>query len=182
MSEQTTPPIGVSVVVRLKAAHHDYPAGTYALVIDQAPNGRDRYRVMIPGDPLTFTPHVSDLDVVQGVDPQSWWRSSKVDRFAAGRAQAATDARLMAQGWLALAKLDEHADRATGPLRSSDAFWCGPCSKFTAALLRGTPPAEALGLRCPDAQEWQRRVDAAIELAKAEGLAVGDQSKDPGHA
>lgn len=75
-------PIGVSAVVRLKRAWQDYPAGTYALVTGQAANGRDRYQVMIPGDPFPFTPHVSDLEVVQGVE--GWWRRSKSPAFDAG--------------------------------------------------------------------------------------------------
>ncbi len=73
--EATLPPsIGVSTIVRLRRPHLDHPAGTVAMVIAQAPNGRNRYMVMVPGDPLSFCPLVADLEVVRGVDPQSWWR------------------------------------------------------------------------------------------------------------
>lgn len=132
----TSEPIGVSAIVRLKTGFHVHLAGTLAIVVDQAPNGRDRYKVMVPGDPVSFAPHVSDLEVVQGVDPDGWWKRPRKDRYsegvAAGRAQAAADIReygerLRVSSWnphtgVALgAIVDEAARIAEGAVPKGDA-------------------------------------------------------------
>lgn len=67
-------PIGVSAVVRLKRQVLTHPAGTIALVIGQAPEGRNRYEVMVPGDPYSFYPRAEHMEVVQGIDREGWWR------------------------------------------------------------------------------------------------------------
>ena len=68
--------LGVSAVVRFKREIFQHPIGTVALVIRQASNGSNRYSVMVPGDPLPYSAAYKDLELVQGIDRQCWWKQS----------------------------------------------------------------------------------------------------------
>lgn len=70
-----SPPLGVSCIVRISddMSSPDL-AGRLGMVIGQAANGPNRYSVMVPGDPFTYSLSASSLDVVQGVDLDGWWR------------------------------------------------------------------------------------------------------------
>jgi hypothetical protein len=76
-ASERTPTLGVSAIVRI--THHDankglIPAGTIGMIVDQRPGTRHRYAVMIPGDPLATWYPAERLELVQGIDPQTWWR------------------------------------------------------------------------------------------------------------
>jgi hypothetical protein len=123
---------------------------------------------------------VAEQSVPSGIAAAAWYDNNVVVQalvanayergVAAGRAQVAADLQTMADGFQALAKLDEHSYSAGIPFvpyGGRPGSWCGPCSKFAAALLRHETPAEALHLRCPQAQAWQQQVDAAVGLVKS---------------
>lgn len=65
--------LGVSSIVRFRRQFLDFPSGTMAMVTAQAPAGRSRCHVMVPGRALTYSPLVSDLEVVQGHE-LDWWK------------------------------------------------------------------------------------------------------------
>ncbi len=70
-------PIGVSCIVRARPRHDEpswHQAGKVGMVIGQARNGRDRYSIMFPGDTFAYSLAAADLEVLQGVDPEAWWR------------------------------------------------------------------------------------------------------------
>ncbi|HEY6115937.1 MAG TPA: hypothetical protein VI172_08265 [Candidatus Dormibacteraeota bacterium] len=79
----------------------------------------------------------------------------------------ATDAEVLARGWHALKQLARHADDPSGLFdHEPHDIYCGPCSKFTRAVLADAPAATVRHLRCDDAQQWQRDVDAADLIAQ----------------
>lgn len=67
-------PLGAGAVVRTKSDRSTTPAGSTGLVIGQASNGPNRYSVMFPGDSVPLSLPAKDLDVVRGLDLQSWWK------------------------------------------------------------------------------------------------------------
>lgn len=69
--------LGVSSIVRLRVQVLDFPPGTMAMVIAQAPAGRNRCTIMIPGRSCPITPLISDLEVVQGHELDWWKRKTK---------------------------------------------------------------------------------------------------------
>jgi hypothetical protein len=88
----------------------------------------------------------------------------------------ADDLEVMVRGWFALAELDSHSTSAGIPFvphGGAPEAWCQDCSRFASALLRRVAPADALHLRCAQAQAWQRQVDVATEVAKAHGAELG---------
>lgn len=67
--------LGVSATVRLRREVSHHPVGTVAMIIGQAPNGRHRYSVMVPGDPFAYSVAASDLELVRGVSLDRTLRS-----------------------------------------------------------------------------------------------------------
>lgn len=74
---ESTARLGVSAVVRILRSPYPIPAGTIGMIVEQFPYGRSRYRVMVPGDPLELSIEARDLEVVRGVDLETWWRTPK---------------------------------------------------------------------------------------------------------
>jgi hypothetical protein len=68
-----SPTIGVSAIVVLRERRDDYAVGTVGMVINQRPDSRYRYQVMIPGDPMAQWFPAEQLRLVQGVEQQTWW-------------------------------------------------------------------------------------------------------------
>lgn len=68
--------IGVSAIVKLLRSPfgEGVVAGRVGMVVGQAPGGRERYQVMVPGDPFTYSFPAVDLEVLQGVELETWWR------------------------------------------------------------------------------------------------------------
>lgn len=69
-----TESIGVSAIVRLRATSALHEAGQVGMVVDQRPAGAHRYKVMFPGSPYPIWPHVEELEVLQGIDLNGWWK------------------------------------------------------------------------------------------------------------
>ena len=77
--EALTSTLGVSAVVRTLHELFGHPAGTLGLVIGQASNGPDRYRVMIPGNPHEYSLRGRDVEVVQGIE--RWYQRWSRERY-----------------------------------------------------------------------------------------------------
>lgn len=68
-------PLGCGAVVRtLTGVGLTHLAGEIGLVTGQAKNGPNRYSVMFPGDSYMYSLAAKDIEVVRGLDPQSWWK------------------------------------------------------------------------------------------------------------
>ncbi|GGM52547.1 hypothetical protein ACFFX1_55535 [Dactylosporangium sucinum] len=78
--------------------------------------------------------------------------------------QAEQERDALAAGLRALAWLNEHADQVHMGLDGTPR--CLPCSRFTAALLRGDRAEDARGLRCQPAQDAQEQTDVAFRIAR----------------
>ncbi len=70
--EALTGTLGVSAVVRTLHELFGHPAGTLGLVIGQASNGPDRYRVMIPGNPHEYSLVAGRVPNPDPPDPAEW--------------------------------------------------------------------------------------------------------------
>lgn len=69
------PSLGVSAIVRLRRRVADHPEGETGMITRQSRAGRDRYEVMLPGDPMPLHLRPSDLELVQGIEraETGWW-------------------------------------------------------------------------------------------------------------
>lgn len=69
-------PLGVGVVVRTNREISIGPkiAGEVGIIIGQARNGPNRYKVLFPGDPFAYSLAAKDMTVVRGLDRQAWWK------------------------------------------------------------------------------------------------------------
>jgi len=81
-----------SGIVRLKRDAFFHCPGEVGMVVDQASNGRHRYKVMFPGAPFALSLAASDLELVQGIRPERdpWW-SPTFDVWAALRERVRSD-------------------------------------------------------------------------------------------
>jgi len=70
-----TDSIGVSAIVRMRSSSGNlWKEGDIGMVIGQAASGRLRYQVMFPGTPYPLSPLIAEMELVQGVDLESWWQ------------------------------------------------------------------------------------------------------------
>lgn len=69
-----------------------------------------------------------------------------------------SEVRTLALGFRALQQLNDHADQEDR---------CRDCARYAVALMRGAGTADALHLRCDEAQVWQQRVVEAHIIAQA---------------
>lgn len=137
-------PLGVGALVRVDHDLLNHPIGDIGMVIGQAKNGPNRYSVMFPGDSYPFSLAAKDLEVVQGLTPQSWWKKTP----AAPQAPAQpTDAR---HGLIdATHVVDLHrSTRCTG-CNAADQWWCSCPEGYTPsanpAAREDTAPPNEIG-------------------------------------
>jgi hypothetical protein len=73
MAERFTDTLGVSSIVRIVRTD-SIADGDIGMVFEQRPAGAHRYGVLFPGCPLPIWYRAEDLEVMQGVDLEGWWR------------------------------------------------------------------------------------------------------------